>query len=202
MSQARVLSAMGSEDVALTALLRHLTPRDIRLHPYDTSDVAVQAIRDAFREGVFQSAELSSWAVGPLADVMLHGHRDTKRYAAEAILAMTVTGDARACSVVRGILESTNRDAQWEACAIFGKISSPGDAAAINLLLEVMMSARSAGDKSLSSIAQHAIAEIAGKEFEWKRNVCWFLRCHDVYMLKMTSRAWDHVCFFPRHDDD
>ena len=215
--QAKVLAAIGFESVALSSLLWHLGSAYRR--------DALQAIAEAFAQGVFQDTrrEACSWAVGPVAALLMDPDSTVGRAAGAAIVQMTDTGDARACSLVGGLIKidpfrarSHNRFL-YRTLGVFGKISRPGDPVAINLVLELM---RDSYDKHEREDCVHTIAEIAGKAcqlFNFQdeivgdyrvtrslspiRNVCWFLSLQEVCQLRRGSRAWLHCCFFPKHDD-
>ena len=217
--QAKVLAALGFEGVALSSLLWPLG------HAFSICrKEALQAIAEAFAQGVFQDTrrEACSWAVGPVAALLMDPDSTVGRAAGAAIVQMTDTGDARACSLVGGLIKidpfrarSHNRFL-YRTLGVFGKISRPGDPVAINLVLELM---RDSYDKHEREDCVHTIAEIAGKAcqlFNFQdeivgnycetrsvspiRNVCWFLSLQEVCQLRRGSRAWLHCCFFPDHD--
>ena len=220
--QAKVLAALGFEGVALSSLLWPLG------HAFSICrKEALQAIAEAFAQGVFQDTrrEACSWAVGPVAALLMDPDSTVGRAAGAAIVQMTDTGDARACSLVGGLIKIDPFRARsrkhflsaWRALDVFGKISRPGDPVAINLVLELM---RDSYDKHEREECVYTIAEIAGKAcqlFNFQdeivgdyretrslspiRKVCWFLSLQEVCQLRRGSRAWLHCCFFPKHDD-
>ena len=218
--QAKVLAALGFEDVALSSLLWPLG------HAFSICrKEALQAIAEAFAQGVFQDTrrEACSWAVGPVAALLMDPDYTVGNAAGAAIVQMTDTGDARACSLVGGLIKIDPFRARfhnpllYRTLDVFGKISRPGDPVAINLVLELM---RDSYDKKERKNCVHTIAEIAGKAcqlFNFQdeivgnycetrslspiRNVCWFLSLQEVCQLRRGSRAWLHCCFFPKHDD-